>query len=174
MEVDLRWPLFLISNLLLIALLRLVNDASAQFGIYLSLPALLVLLPALHTPPRWGLLLCFATALFYAAPYSGNMTPFLVIFGTGYVIFRNFSSQLRRFQRLQLLTSIMVVNTLLMLGQSILLAPDADSSYYTQRVLMDTLFSALLIYPVGSWFLDLQYGLMLFSGSDPRTDAPPQ
>ena len=175
MEVDLRWPLFLICNLVLIGLLRLANDATSLIGIYLSLPALLVLLPALHTPPRWGLLLCFATALLFAAPYGGHMTPFMVILGAGYVIFRNFSSQLRRFRRLQLLTAIMVVNCLLLLVQSIMLAPEVDSGgYYTQRVLIDTLFSALLIYPVGSWFIELQYGLMMVTGSDPRTDAPPQ
>ncbi|WP_309387836.1 hypothetical protein [Cerasicoccus frondis] len=175
MEIDLRWPLFLICNILLIILLRMVNDATSLVGFYISLPALLVLLPALHTPPRWGVLLCFATALAYQAPYGGPVTPFLVILGGGYVILRNFSSQLRRFRRFQLLTSLVVVNALLIMAQSILLAPEASlGEHYTQRILVDALISGLLIYPVGSWFIDFQYGLMLFTGSDPRSDAPPQ
>lgn len=175
MEIDLRWPLFLLCNLLLIALLRMINDVVSLHGVYLSLPALLVLMPALHTPPRWGLLLCFATAIFYAAPYPGSLTPFLIVFGVGYVMFRNFSSQLRRFQRMQILTAIAAVNSLLILCQSLLLSPEiAAGSAYTQRIIGDTLLSALVVYPVGSWFIGLQYGLMSLSGVDPRADAPPQ
>lgn len=175
MEFDLRWPIFLLSNVLLIVLLRMVNDTASIYGFYFCVPALLLLLPALHTPPRWGILLCLATALLYAAPYPGSPTAFLIVFGVGYVIFRNFSSQLRRFQRMQLLTAITGVNTLLVLLQSLLLAPEnTQSNIYTHRVLMDTLLSALLIYPVGAWFIDWQYSLMLFTGGDPRSDAPPQ
>ncbi len=99
MELDLRWPIFLFSNLLLIALLRMVNDSASTVGLYFSLPALLVLLPALHTPPGWGLLLCLVSGLAYTAPYPGPTTPYLIVFGLGYVLFRNFSSQLRRFRR---------------------------------------------------------------------------
>lgn len=175
MELDLRWPLFFLANALLIALLRMVNDTTAIYGVYFSLPALLVLLPALHTPPRWGILLCFATALLYCAPYPDPATPFMIIFGVGYVMFRNFSSQLRRFRRLQLLTAIAVVNSLLILIQSMMLAPEIDAGgVYTERVVSDALFSVALVYLVGGWFLDLQYGIMGFTGVDPRADAPPQ
>ncbi|WP_309397662.1 hypothetical protein [Cerasicoccus maritimus] len=161
--------------MLLIILLRMVNDAASVAGFYICLPALLVLLPALHTPPRWGLLLCFATALFYQAPYGGPAMPYLIILGTGYVIFRNFSSQLRRFRRFQLLTTIALLNVLLVFVQGILLAPDlAIGKYYTERILVDALISALLIYPVGNWFVELQYSLMHIFGSDPHSDAPPQ
>lgn len=175
MEFDLRWPIFLLSNVLLIALLRMVNDAASLYGFYISLPALLVLLPALHTPPRWGLLLCLATALFYASPYPGPPVDFMIVFGIGYVFFRQFSSQLRRFQKMQLLTSIVGVNTLLILLQALLLAPETGAAgIYTHRVLTDALLSALLIYPVGAWFVDWQYSLMHLTGGDPRADAPPQ
>jgi len=175
MELDLRWPIFFLSNLLLIALLRMVNDAASLYGMFFSVPALLVLLPALHTPPRWGILLCFASALVYASPYPGPMTPFLITFGLGYVIFRQFSSQLRRFQRMQLLTSITGVNTLLIVIQSMFLAPAIDTDgVYTQRILTDAVLSALLIYPVGTWFIDWQYSLMMLAGSNPRADAPPK
>ncbi|MGE9296429.1 MAG: hypothetical protein ACQKBV_09110, partial [Puniceicoccales bacterium] len=69
MELDFRWPVFLVSNLLLVVLLRMVNDAASIYAVYFSLPALFVLVPALHLPPRWGILLCLITALFYSASY---------------------------------------------------------------------------------------------------------
>ncbi|MBK1858493.1 hypothetical protein [Cerasicoccus arenae] len=151
-----------------------MNDTVSLYGFYFCLPGLLTLLPALHVPPRWGIPLCLATALFYAAPYSEKIAPFLVVYGLGYVIFRQFSSQLRRFRRFQLLTALAAANTLLILIQSALLSPEVGILPYMQRVMVDAMLSAILIYPVGSWFIDLQYGAMQLFGTDPRADAPPQ
>lgn len=176
MEIDLRWPLFLGANLLLVALLRLANDSAAALGVYFSLPALYALLPALHLPPRWGVPLCLLSGLAVAAPHPlVTATPLLLAPGLGYAIFRAFSSQLRRFRRLQILTALAVANAALVLLQCLLLGGEfLGSGVYWQRALVDILLSSLLIYPVGHWFIDLQYGAMLLSGTDPRADAPPQ
>jgi len=185
MELDLRWPIFLAANVLLIALLRMVNDAASVHGVYFSLPALLVLMPALHLPPRWGLLLCGVTALLYAAPYpslGGKLTSlfglggtFVILFGLGYTLFRQFSSQLRRFRRAQILTTLVLANCFMVLVQGLLFAGRIPAGgAYAQRVLTDSLLSALALYPIGWWFIELQYSALFLLGTDPREDAPPE
>ncbi|MEO0795851.1 MAG: hypothetical protein AAFX93_11840 [Verrucomicrobiota bacterium] len=176
MEIDLRWPVIFLANALLIALVRMVNDALAPYGIYLVLTALLLIVPALHLPPRWGILLSFGTALLYGAPYLDDITPLMFVFGLGYVIFRQFGSQLRRFRRAQLLTSLVVANTLLVILQGFLFSDTNPGSnlVYMQRVVSDSLLSAVVLYPVGYWFIDLQYTCLVLLGVDPRADDPPE
>jgi len=174
-ELDFRWPIFLLGNLLLIALLRMVNDAVSTLGFYLSLPALLVLIPALHLPPRWGLLLAAVTALLYSAPYPGLGGAFVIVFGLGYVAFRHYSSQLRRFQRAQLLSALVIANSFLVLLQGILLAREIPvDGAYIRRVATDSLLSSIIMYPVGWWFIDLQYAALNWFGLDPNADTPPE
>ncbi|WOO41826.1 hypothetical protein [Rubellicoccus peritrichatus] len=169
MDLDLRWPLILFTNLLLLWLLRMVNHSLGPYGITIFLPALFIFLPALAFRLRWGLLLVATTALLQSA-YQPGQFGFEVLLYTIVltVLFAN-RVALRRASSWQQLWVLFLINTSIWAATTIIQGADwLGYGHYWYRSLSDLLISTLLLFPVGAWFLRSQNSLLVIVGLNPQ------
>lgn len=167
MDFDFRGPLLFLANLLLLSLLRLVNDALGPMGITLIMPALFLLLPALELRLRWALLVAGLTGLTYDAttplPFGFSLVIFAVVTA---LLFAN-RYGLRRASNLQCLWLLVAINAFIWLILTLLLGSEwLSEPAYWKRSLADLLISSLLIFPIGAWFLSLQRIIVEWFGKD--------
>lgn len=171
MDLDLRTPVFLLSNVVLAWLLQLVNGTLGGYGLTLFLGSTMLIAPALFLRLRWGLIVVGLTGLI-----QGALLPLmpggylLVLYAIGLMPIYLYSPQLRRLRAPQILLFALVVNILLILATSFYLAQGRlGSGAYWLRVLADILLSTLLFYPVSKWFMNFQQSLTHMLGDDLRS-----
>lgn len=174
MDLDLRGPLLLLANLLLLSLLRLVNDPLGAWGLTLYLPALLLLEPALVLRLRWAFLVAGLTGL---AADSLSPLPFgfsLVLFAIITALLWASRQGLRRTSSWQRLWLLLGINTVLWAAMTFWTGYSwLGYGVYWQRSFADLFLSSLLLFPIGAWFLSVQR-LVLNLGSrdfDPEMEV---
>lgn len=161
MDFDLRWPILLFTNIVLIWLLRMANHTLGPYGITIFLPVLFIFVPALAFRLRWGLILVAITALLQNAYQPGKFGFEVILYAiTLTVLFVNRVS-LRRASNWQQLWILFLVNTCLWGVTTVIKGADWLSySHYWYRSLSDLLISTLLLFPIGAWFLRSQNTLI--------------
>ncbi len=171
MDFDFRGPLLLLANLLLLSLLRLLNDALGPMGLTLFLPALFLLEPALVLRLRWALLVAGLTGLAFDA-YSPLPFGFsLVLFAAMTTLLFANRQGLRRASAWQHLWVLLAINALLWLVMTISMGrPWLGESLYWERSLADLVVSSVLLFPIGAWFLSVQRMLVELTGREFDTE----
>lgn len=158
MDFDFRWPLLLLANLLLLCLLRLVNEALGPWGLTLFMPALFLLEPALGLRMRWALLLVGITGLAYDAYEPLPFGFSLVLFASMTALLYTNRQGLRRASTWQHIWVLICLNAAIWLLQTLILGRAwLSSGAYWQSSLADLALSSVIIVPVGFWFLSLQH-----------------
>jgi len=172
-EIDLRWPLLLLCNCLLVLLLRLLNDVLGSYGITLFLSSLFLLLPALYLRLRWGFLLVTLTAVMQAAYAPIAALNWVPLYAFGLTALHANRVALRRANTGQLILVLLLANTLLWLLVTLLFGRGwLGSGAYWLRSGGDLLFSTLLLPPFALWFLAAERGLLLRFASTSQPEAP--
>lgn len=167
MDFDFRGPLLLLVNLILLSLLRLVNDSLGPLGLTLYLPALFLLIPALELRLRWALLVAGLTGLAFDATAPLTFGFSLILFtAVTTILFAN-RQGLRRASNWQLLWVLLSVNALLWLFMTVIAGrPWLGSFHYWERSLGDLIISSVLLFPIGAWFFSVQRFLVDLGGRD--------
>lgn len=171
MELDLRWPIMLFSNLLLLALQRMLNHQLSVWDMNVFLLGLPLVFPALYLRFRGGFFLTLFTGMAYAAyfgPFFGKLvTLFMVIF----CLVQPSARQLRRANSLQLATVAALMTVAMALLAGLWMNPGALSlGAYWRRILVDLAISLLVLMPVAGWFFDFQRALLRMTNSPMKLD----
>ena len=157
MEIDFRWPVLLITSLILLVIVRALNGLCEPYGIHLSVGALYLLMPAMLLRLRGALILIALIALLIDAynPYLFGLH--LVIFGIFVTILHINRSALFRATRRQTLISLLLINLIIIVLEALFLGWSwLFYGTYIYRIFIDLILSELLLIPLGLLFLDLQ------------------
>lgn len=165
MDFDIRWPILLAANLLLMALLRMVNDSLTPWGLTLYLPALFLLLPALSLRLPGLLILTSLTALLIDSRSPSTFGTSLILYALAASILYANRYGLRRASLWQWLWVLLATNTTLWLLCTLWLGQGwLTNIAYWLRSMTDLLVSTLILFPVGAWFIRLQLSAYYLTG----------
>ena len=166
MSIDLRWiPAFLV-NIILIVIVRAVNDAIAGYSIYLYLGGLFVVFAACSLPFFSGMVCMLLTGLtqdaLTGAPFGLSLLLYCTFFVVMFMIDRYMKS--KRCNYLPIMSYI--VNATLIISLSAILG---DSRLfrvptYMVRTIVDLLASQAAITLLHHWFFDLQKCILSLTG----------
>lgn len=161
MDFDLRWPLVLLPSIVLVFVLRLINDALGAYGVTVLLPALFIIFPAITLRLRWAYLLTTAIALMQAACAPQSALLLVVIYAIGVTTLFLNRQALQRASQAQLIWVLWLTNCILWLLLTLAWGhPWLGMQAFWIRSLADLLISSLLLVPLALWFISAQRSLL--------------
>ena len=157
MEIDLRWPVLLLTSILLLVVIRALNDFFTLYHLKLSLDALYLLLPGLLLRPKGAILIAAIIGLLIDA-FSPYLFGFhLIIFSIIVILLYLNRQAIFRANRRQTLSILLLLNLGILLLKALIFGyPWLTYGAYWQRTLSDMLLSEICLLPVGYWFLNFQ------------------
>jgi len=174
MPFDLRWIIILFGNCLLLFLVAMVNDALAPLSIYLYINGLIVLVPLIYLSLSKGLLCVLITGIYSDAilllPFGTSPVIFAVVFTAYYWFRQEFKTHYSPGHNLLYAVS---GNAFLLAITSITLNEGSLSHFsYWSSILLNFLFSQIVLSLITPWFISLQGSLVeLASPKTTKYDA---
>ncbi len=167
MEINLRWWILALCNLLLFWLQGMVGDATGALGLTLSVNALYVIMPAVCLSQGWGLVLMFLAGLSVDAGLPIGFGFHAVMFAVALTVLHAYQRSLQKAGLGQLIALTIGLNIIFQLVEAVLLAgPLSSYGEYWLRIGSDLVASTLATGLVGWWFLSLEHWLLTITGQE--------
>lgn len=172
---EIKWPILVIGNFILIFLLQMINNALAPYTIHLYPFALFIFSPLLLLPFTPGLISIVITGLILDASSTlspGTTTLILVIVYTACSWFRRQFKTCSGWHNMLLLQS---ANAIILSFLTVFVNPSNHTSiYFWISTLSNLILSQILLIFIASWFLNLQNSLLILFASklkDPKAQS---
>lgn len=165
-DFDIRLPVMLAINIGIFIMLSFLNDAATGVSVYFYCTALMIVVPALFLGV-WGMtaLALFMGFLFEAfTPICFGFTPVLFVLAS-LAIFR-LREKFRSLEPVGILLLTWVVNMALYIVSVVFIFPRGIGDYgdYVTRMVVDCLFSSMLIVLIGSFIVQLHRSIFYLMG----------
>jgi hypothetical protein len=164
MLADLRWLVLAACNVLLLALVAMVNDGVAGWNVSLFLAGPCVVWAALRLPPL-GLVACLAVSGLAgeaAWPTPAGFLPTLFVLGAAFVVV--IRPWLGRASRPYQIALAWVLNAAYFGVLTVWASTRGGGPFFWERVAADFCLSQLFILPVGLWFFAFQETALRIAG----------
>lgn len=172
---DIKWPILLIGNCILIFLTQLINHTLGLYTLHFCPFALFIFAPLILLPFTSGLISLVITGLILDASTNllpGTTTIILLVVYTASFCFRR---QFKTFSGWHNILILQSANAVIIAFLSVFTNPsNYGSPHYWASVFLNLIFSQILLILIASWFLNLQNSLLnLFSSKlkDPNSQT---
>lgn len=162
---DSRIMLILLENGVLFLIIYHLNSALSSVQIYLALDAFYLLFPILYLRLYPGLIAAFLSGLFV---YSGLPFSFegSMLYGSVFLLTAYFRQNIDRSNPIQTTFFAFLLNSFIFIIISLWQAPLISTNDYWQRLLVDFLFSQMIVILLAAFFVEMQRRILLFFGID--------
>lgn len=156
-----KWPILVIGNCILIFLMQLINNSLAPYTIHFSPLALFVFTPLIFLPFTPGLISVISTGLILDASIMlppGTITITLVVV---YTLCFWFRGQFKTYSTQHNILILQSANAIILAFLSVSIsASNHSSTYYWISIVLNLIFSQILLLFLAPWFLTLQSSLL--------------
>lgn len=158
---EMKWPVLVIGNCILIFLMQLINDALGPYTIHLCPFALFIFIPLVTLPFAAGLASVIATGLILDASIMlvpGTTTIILAVVYTACFWFRG---QFKTYSAWHNMLILQSGNAIIVAFLSVFInTSNHISAYYWISIVINLVFSQILLLFISPWFLTLQNSLL--------------
>lgn len=162
---DSRVMLILLGNVFLFLIIHQLNKILSSAHIHLALDGLYLIFPTLYLRLYSGLIVTFASGLFVYAglPFSVEGC---ILYSSIFLLMAYYRQNIDRSNILQITFLAFLLNGIVFFAISLWQIPLANPGSYWQRLLVDLLFSQLVIVLVAAFLVEIQKRVLLYFGID--------
>lgn len=180
MNYDFKWLGLFLGNCILIFVIQLMNDTFASMTLNLYPYALCIFTPILLVSYTTGLISVFITGLILDSTTTLSFGTTSILFSIVYTAYSYFSQQYKTYKAWHYVCILLSANAIIFIFLSLFIDLNNYSSpHFWVSILLNLLFSQLLLLFITPWFLSLQCRLigvltLKFKNQQPNNvlDAP--
>lgn len=158
-----KWLYILIGNCILIFLIQLINSTLASFTINIYISALFIFIPILSVSYTTGLVTVFLTGLLLDASATIPFGTTAFLLSCAYTAYFSFCDRYKPSSDWHNMLLLQSANAITFSFLSVTVdSGNYSNPYFWISLLINLLFSQILLLFITPWFLSLQYSLQLF------------
>lgn len=156
-----KWLCLILGNCILLFVVQLINDSLASITINLFPYALFIFIPNILVSFTTGLISVFISGLILDASSSLPLGTTAILLTIIYTIYSCFTQRFKTYSAWHNTLILLSANAIIFAFLSVFIDPvNYSSSYFWGSIIINLLFSQIMILCITPWFLSLQYGLL--------------